>query len=100
MTLKFDETKHGYTSLLEAQFYFLSCKQAPTQSTDKYADDMMGWVDTIESHGESVSANYKSVPATAPDGAERTIEQREELSRNATLGAALIRFRIHPDTER
>ena len=45
-------------SLLDAQQSFLSCKQ---QSADDYADSLIGWTETIETHGGTVAANHKLI---------------------------------------
>jgi hypothetical protein len=51
VTLQFHDNKDSFMSLLDAQFGFLSCKQKPSESADEYAENLIGWSDTIETHG-------------------------------------------------
>jgi hypothetical protein len=79
-------------SLLEAEYSFLSCKQEPGQSPDKDAANLIGWAETIETHGGMVSANHELVPAEQDKyGNLRTTVQRQQLSRERTLATALNR---------
>jgi hypothetical protein len=91
VTSKFDSTKFGFMSPLEAQYSFLSCKQEPGQSPDKYAANLVGWAETIETHGGTVSANHELVPEQDTYSNLRTTVQRQVLPRERTLATALIR---------
>ena len=79
-------------SLLDAQFGFLSCKQKAGESTDEYAENMIRWSDTIETHGGTVAVNFKLIDKMDPtSGVTRTIERRQEMAREHTIVTALIR---------
>ncbi|KAI2508903.1 Reverse transcriptase (RNA-dependent DNA polymerase) [Fragilaria crotonensis] len=91
ITLQFDESKNAILSLLDAQQSFLSCKQLPGQSTDDYADCLIGWAETIETHGGTVGANHTLVPEIGSDGLPRDVQSRKALAREQTLAMALIR---------
>ncbi|KAI2512761.1 Reverse transcriptase (RNA-dependent DNA polymerase) [Fragilaria crotonensis] len=91
ITLQFDESKNAILSLLDAQQSFLSCKQLPGQSADDYADCLIGWAETIETHGGTVAADYTLIPETGDDGLPRDVQRRKALARERTLAMALIR---------
>ncbi|KAI2513612.1 hypothetical protein MHU86_752 [Fragilaria crotonensis] len=91
VTLQFDESKNGFLSLLDARHSFLACKQLIGQSADEYAKCLLGWADTIETHGGNVAANYELIPAIDRAGNARSIEARKDIARERTLGIALIR---------
>ncbi len=81
VTLQFHDNKDSFMSLLDAQFGFLSCKQKPNESADEYADNLIGWSDTIETHGGTVAVNFKLIGATADDGTTRSDETRKQMAR-------------------
>jgi hypothetical protein len=91
VTLQFDESKNAILSLLDAQQSFLSCKQLPGQSADDYADSLIGWAETIETHGGTVAVNHKLIPETGSDGSVRDEQSRKAMAREQTLAMALIR---------
>ncbi|KAI2494383.1 hypothetical protein MHU86_20155 [Fragilaria crotonensis] len=91
ITLQFDESKNAILSLLDAQQSFLSCKQLPGQSADDYADCLIGWAETIETHGGTVAADYTLIPETGDNGLPRDVQRRKALARERTLAMALIR---------
>lgn len=59
VTLQFHDKRDSFMSLLEAQFGFSSCSQKPSESADEYADNLIGWSDTIETHDGTVAANFR-----------------------------------------
>ena len=91
VTLQFHDSKDSFMSLLDAQFGFLSCKQKADESADDYADALIGWSDTIETHGGTVAVNFKLIGATAEDGTPRSDAKRQEMARERTIATALIR---------
>jgi hypothetical protein len=91
VTLQFNESKDGFMSLLDAQHRFLACKQSAGQSADEYAEQLLGWADTIETHGGAVAANYKLIAETDPAGNVRSSETRRDMARERTIATALIR---------
>jgi hypothetical protein len=91
ITLQFDESKNAILSLLDAQQSFLSCKQMPGQSADDYADCLIGWAETIETHGGTIAANYELITETGNDGLPRDVPTRKAIARERTLAMALIR---------
>ena len=91
VTLQFHDNKDSFMSLLDAQFGFLSCKQKPNESADEYADNLIGWSDTIETHGGTVAVNFKLIGATADDGTTRSDETRKQMARERTIARCLIR---------
>jgi hypothetical protein len=91
VTLQFNESKDGFMSLLDAQHSFLACKQLVGQSADEYAERLIGWTETIETHGGAVAANFKLIAETDPAGNVRSPETRLALARKRTIATALIR---------
>jgi hypothetical protein len=91
ITLQFGNSKNARLSLLDAQQSFLSCKQLPGQSTDDYADCLIGWAEAIETHGGTVAADYTVIPETGDNGLPRDVQRRKALAREQTLAMALIR---------
>ncbi len=91
VTLQFHDSKDSFMSLLDAQFGFLSCKQKADESADDYADTLIGWSDTIETHGGTVAVNFKLIGATAEDGTTRSDAKRQAMARERTIATALIR---------
>jgi hypothetical protein len=91
VTLQFNDSKDGFMSLLDAQFNFLSCKQSSGQSADEYAESLIGWADTIETHGGTVAINHKLIPEKDLNGVARTTEKRQAMARERTIATALIR---------
>jgi hypothetical protein len=90
VTLQFNKSKDGFMSLLDAQHSFLACKQSVGQSADEYAERLIGWAETIETHGGAVAANYKLIAETDPAGSVRSPETRRALARERTIATALI----------
>ena len=90
VTFQFDKSKNGILSLLDAQHSFLSCKQLSGQSADDYAECLVGWAETIKTHGGTVSANYQLVPEINGVGAVRSMDERKAMARKRTLAMALI----------
>ena len=91
VTLQFHDNKDSFMSLLDAQFGFLSCKQKPNESADENAENLIGWSDTIETHGVSVAVNFKLIAETADDGSVRSDKTRQEMARERTIATCLIR---------
>ena len=91
VTLQFHDNKDSFMSLLDAQFGFLSCKQKPNESADEYAENLIGWSDTIETHGGTVAVNFKLIGETADDGSVRSDKTRQEMARERTIATCLIR---------
>ncbi|KAI2510045.1 Reverse transcriptase (RNA-dependent DNA polymerase) [Fragilaria crotonensis] len=91
VTLQFHDNKDSFMSLLDAQFGFLSCKQKPNESADEYAENLIGWSDTIETHGGTVAVNFKLIGETADDGTLRDEKTRQEMARERTIATCLIR---------
>jgi hypothetical protein len=91
VTLQFDESRNGILSLLDAQHSFLGCKQLFGQSADEYAKCLIGWAETVETHGGTVAANHHLVPERDSAGNVRTTEARQAMARERTLAMALIR---------
>jgi hypothetical protein len=91
VTLQFHDNKDSFMSLLDGQFGFLSYKQKPSKSADEYAENLIGWSDTIETHGGTVAVNFKLIDATASDGTPRSDETRQKLARERTIATCLIR---------
>ena len=91
VTLQFDESKDRFLSMLDAQQSFLTCKQQIGQSVDEYAECLIGWAETIETHGGKVAANHELIPATDRAGSTRSTETRKHLARERTLAMAMIR---------
>jgi hypothetical protein len=60
---------------------FLSCKQISGQSADDYAECLVGWVETIETHGGTVSANCQHFPEINGVNAVRNIDERKSMAR-------------------
>jgi hypothetical protein len=85
VTLQFHDSKDSFMSLLDAQFGFSSCKQKADESADDYADTLIGWSDTIETHGGTVAVNFKLISAT------RSGTKRQAMAREHTIATALIR---------
>jgi hypothetical protein len=91
VTLQFHDNKDSFMSLLDAQLGYLSCKQKSGESTDEYADNLIGWSDTIETHGGTVVVNFKLIAAMADDGTPRSDETRKKMARKRTIATCLIR---------
>ncbi|KAI2502818.1 Reverse transcriptase (RNA-dependent DNA polymerase) [Fragilaria crotonensis] len=91
VTLQFHDNKDSFMSLLDAQFGFLSCKQKPNESADEYAENLIGWSDTIETHGGTVAVNFKLISETADDGSVRSDKTRQEMARERTIATCLVR---------
>ena len=90
ITLQFDESKSAILSLLDTQQGFLSCRQLPGQFANNYADCLIGWAETIETHGVTVAANYMLIPEIGDDGLPPDVQRRQALAREQTLAMALI----------
>ncbi len=52
VTLQFHDSKDSFMCILDAQFGFHSFKQKPGESADDYTESLIGWSDTIETHGD------------------------------------------------
>ena len=91
VTLQFHDTKDSWTSLLDAQFGFLSCTQKPNESADEYAENLIGWADTIETHGGVVAVNFRLIPEKDDQGVVRSDDTRKKMARERCIAACLIR---------
>ena len=91
VTLQFHDNKDSFMSLLDAQFGFLSCKQKPNETADEYAENLIGWSDTIETHGGTVAVNFKLISAVGDDGIVRSDDTRRAMARERTIATCLIR---------
>jgi hypothetical protein len=58
VTLKFDDKRNKFISLLDARTSMLNCRQLQGQSASEYLEILRGWADTIEYHGGIVAENY------------------------------------------
>ena len=97
ITLKFDDKKNPFVSLLEAKMSYLNCKQGSTQTPHEYLEVMKALVDNIEYQGGSVAESYTMVPERTPDGDLRDVGVRQRMARDWSMGANYIR---NADTDR
>ena len=98
ITLKFDDKKNPFVSLLEAKMSYLNCKQGSTQTPHEYLEVMKTLVDNIEYEGGSVAESYTMVPAErSPGGDLRNVDARQRMARDWSMGVNYIR---NADTDR
>ena len=91
ITMKFDETKYGFISIMDARANFLNCRQGQQQSASDFIAQLRSWSDAIEYHGGSVAESHELIGAEAADGTIRSLEERKRMAIDRTLAAAAIR---------
>ena len=91
ITLQFDDAKHAVLSLVDAHRSFFNCKQLPGQSIDEFADTLIGWADTIESHKGTIGVSLELIPDVDAAGLRRTLEARKAIAREQTLATVLVK---------
>ena len=91
ITLKFDEKRDVFISLLDARTRLMNCRQQQGQSADQYLEVLRGWAETIEYHKGIVAENYELVPDTDDKGNKLTVSERTTISRERTLAILYIR---------
>ena len=90
ITLNLDDKKNPFVSLLEAKVSYLTCKQGSTQTPHEYLEVMKALVDNIEYQGGSVAESYTIVPERSPDGDLRSVDARQRMARDWSMGANYI----------
>jgi hypothetical protein len=91
ITLKFDETKDKFMSLLDARTSLMNCKQDIGQTNDVYKTILRSWADTIEYHGGTVAEDFTLIPEKDTAGKTRTDADRKDMARDRTLSLLFIR---------
>ena len=91
ITLQFDDAKHAVLALVDAHTSFFNCKQQPGQSVDDFADTLIGWADTIESHKGTIGVNLELISAVDDAGMPRTLASRRAIAREQTLATVLVK---------
>jgi hypothetical protein len=88
---KFEEKQHAHTSMVSVLSSLLNCRQGPEQKVTDYIDRIRTIAETIEHHGGSIGdLYYSAVLATAPNGTDRSADERKRLSRNLFLASLCV----------